>query len=87
MGDLVAVFEATRLEPARFYQAFDAVVGFAKAEAHFRGRLALAQVGLVLDEREQFMCDFFVHYSGTLPPIHVDFCTGLWVNLVSFLPA
>ncbi len=45
---IVAVFEVTRLDPAPFNQALDAVVGFAQADAHFLGQLALAQVGMAL---------------------------------------
>lgn len=70
---VVAVFEDMRCEPSLFDQVLDAVVGFTQADAHFHGEFALAQVRLTLDEREKFVCDFFVHLSGTLPPLRVIF--------------
>ena len=49
----------SRLQPALFHQALDAVVGLAQADAHLRGQFALAMVGLLFYEFEEFTGEIF----------------------------
>ena len=74
---VVAVFEVTCLHPALFLQALEAVVGLAQADAHFFGQLALAEVGVVFYEGEEFVGDFFVHFSSCLEALIKSFSTSL----------
>ena len=62
IGDLViAVFKVALLEPAFVSQRPDAVVGLTHADPHFSRQVPLTDVGLLFDQLEELVGDFFTH--------------------------
>ena len=90
VGNLVvAVFKIAGLQPALIHQRFEAVVGLAEAYPHSFGQLALADVGLLFYEIEEFVGGFFVHVGFVREParsykeLSID---NLWFRHATAIP-